>query len=301
MANHAHFAAESHNEAYDQVMRFFNSEADEQASQFGKTREILNCFIEIRNPRRRFVLSPQRRHSLDYVCGEMCWYFSGERSVARAARYSKFWEHLADEDGNVNSNYGDKIFYRRCPNPMGGKSQFEYVVDELRRDRDSRRAVMFLMLPEDYHKMHTTRDYPCTMSLHFFVRRGKLDLIVHMRSNDFVLGFNNDMPFFSVLQEMVAVEVGVPLGTYYHNSDSMHLYERNYGLLGYQPTPGNEWRETPFPDVTRADVEGIAKWAGFEDVVRADPAGAGELTRFCPPFTRTVFDQIARHWRNKQS
>lgn len=302
---HACFRGQSLSEIYDEVMFVFK-QAPDQGSQFGMTKEIMNCFIEITNPRRRFVLSPRRKHSLIYLIGELVWYVSGERGVERIANYSKFWNGLVDKDGEVNSNYGHKIFHRLLPVHIDGrdasmheykKSQFEFVCDELRRDATSRRAVMMLSLSdEDYPKMHNTKDFPCTMYLHFIIRGGKLDLLVHMRSNDFILGFTNDMPFFSVLQELVAQRIRVPLGSYYHFSDSMHLYERNYDQLGYPPTPGAEWREEIFPHIEYEDLSFFMSWPTVETRIR-ESKGDIDVPDELPPFTKMIYTELVKHWK----
>jgi thymidylate kinase len=52
-----------------------------------------------------------------------------------------------------------------------------------------------------------------------------------MRSNDIVLGFTYDIFAFTMFQEMMANELGLELGTYYHNVGSMHIYQKNFNLL----------------------------------------------------------------------
>ncbi|GAG86013.1 unnamed protein product, partial [marine sediment metagenome] len=134
--------------------------AREQKSQFGDTLEIINYSCCIKDPRAaRFIFTENRKHSLKYIIGELVWYFSGEPWITRIQNYSKFWNHLVNEEGHVNSNYGFKIFKKQIPiDDLRHKTQFNFVVDELRRNKDSRRAVMFLnLLDEDYPQMHTTR------------------------------------------------------------------------------------------------------------------------------------------------
>ena len=70
---------------------------------------------------------------------------------------------------------------------------------------------------------------PCTRSLHF--QRsvdGKLDMIVHMRSNDVLWGFSAVNVFnFTLMQEYLSHILDMPLGSYYHVADNFHFYE-NY-------------------------------------------------------------------------
>lgn len=304
--NHSCFQGPGLQAVYDDIMDDFTHRSEYQASQFGKTIEIMNCFIQIDDPRRRFITAPQRKHSLPYIIGELVWYLSGERTPDRIGHYSKFWNHLQDEAGQVNSNYGYKIFKKKFLSFKQGraKTQMEFVVDELLRDPNSRRAVMLPFLSnEDYNQMHETKDYPCTMYLHFIIRDGKLDLIVHMRSNDFIYGFTNDMPFFSMLQEIVSVLIGVPMGHYYHFSDSMHLYERNWDLLNSDRTDGDPELETPFPPMTKEDVAPMPfVYPLIETNIRE---GKGQYTPTIfnwqdgPPFTKFVFQTLVNYWELK--
>jgi thymidylate synthase len=49
-----------------------------------------------------------------------------------------------------------------------------------------------------------------------------------MRSNDIWFGAGNDIPIFRWTQHMMAVCLGVPVGLYLHNVDSLHIYERHF-------------------------------------------------------------------------
>jgi thymidylate synthase len=51
-----------------------------------------------------------------------------------------------------------------------------------------------------------------------------------MRSNDLILGTALDVPAFTFLQELMALELGLELGYYHHTSNSLHVYERHYAM-----------------------------------------------------------------------
>jgi thymidylate synthase len=76
----------------------------------------------------------------------------------------------------------------------------------------------------------------CTLTLHWFIRQDKLHLIVNMRSNDVILGFTNDVFQFTMLQEMMLMQLrgtypNLELGCYYHNAGSMHVYQRHFAMI----------------------------------------------------------------------
>ena len=65
---------------------------------------------------------------------------------------------------------------------------------------------------------------PCTYAVTFNVIKDKLNMSVLMRSNDLWYGFCNDQYCFSNLHNLVATQLKLPLGTYYHFAHNLHLY-----------------------------------------------------------------------------
>lgn len=49
-----------------------------------------------------------------------------------------------------------------------------------------------------------------------------------MRSSDLWLGLANDVPAFTLFQELMAFELGLKLGSYNHTAGSVHIYERDF-------------------------------------------------------------------------
>src|SRR6185437_1604974 len=73
-----------------------------------------------------------------------------------------------------------------------------------------------------------TKDVPCTLTLQFFIRLGRLHTIVTMRSSDAFLGFPYDIYNFSMIGNTLAGELGVEVGTTTMQLGSFHLYERDW-------------------------------------------------------------------------
>jgi thymidylate synthase len=67
-------------------------------------------------------------------------------------------------------------------------------------------------------------DTPCTYAVQFTIVDNKLNMCVTMRSNDLWYGFCNDQYCFSRLQLLVADELEIRLGTYFHFAHNLHLY-----------------------------------------------------------------------------
>ncbi|MCK9574608.1 MAG: thymidylate synthase [Candidatus Pacearchaeota archaeon] len=188
-----------------------------------KVKETLLEMMEI-DPRYPIVDFKAREFPWKYLAGELGWYLRREKSLDNIKPFSSFWNRIADENGEINSNYGNLLF---------GK-QLRWVYDSLVADIDTRQAVAFLNQPKFQYKGN--KDFVCTFSLNFFVRKNKLNMKVTMRSNDIFFGFTFDAPFFSFVQQHMYLwlkETKYPdleLGTYYHFADNIHFYERHFDV-----------------------------------------------------------------------
>jgi len=65
------------------------------------------------------------------------------------------------------------------------------------------------------------------MFYQFFVRNGKLDCAVYMRSVDVVLGLPFDIASYAMLQTIVAEETGLKLGHLYFTLGDTHIYDNH--------------------------------------------------------------------------
>jgi len=133
---------------------------------------------------------------------------------AQIARYVDQIDFDADE---VFGGYGPRLFNWK------GLTQLDNVTDILRRKPDSRQAVIQLFDGDDIVGEHG--DVPCTSTLQFMLRGGKLHMLTNMRSNDAFLGLPHDFFCFTMLQEIVARSLSMELGTYKHAVGSLHLYD----------------------------------------------------------------------------
>lgn len=106
--------------------------------------------------------------------------------------------------------------------------QFDFIVDELRRNPDSRRAVIVV---RDKEKDMASSDPACLQHIQYFIRDGKLHCKVLFRSNDAVKATFMNAFALIMLQKRFADALGVDMGTYAHRANSFHAYERDFPLL----------------------------------------------------------------------
>jgi thymidylate synthase len=227
----------SFTQVYQQIIKQVFQEPDHVSSPRGlQIKEKLGYQFQISNPRDRLPYIKERNYSVSYFVAESLWYLAGLNSTEWISPYSAFWKKISDDGTTANSAYGARIFKPHVyVSPTGVDiSQWNYVINELSNDPDSRRAVIHIRSP--YDSFNAKLDVPCTLSLQFFLRDDNLHMITSMRSSDAILGIGNDIPAFTIFQELMTLDLSeklgrkIELGTYHHVSNSMHIYERDYGL-----------------------------------------------------------------------
>jgi thymidylate synthase len=110
------------------------------------------------------------------------------------------------------------------------EKQIPWVIDELRRNPDSRRAIISIRSEEDQH----TDSPACLQSIHYLIREGKLHCKILFRSNDATKATYMNAFALIMLQKRIADAVGAGMGTYTHRANSFHIYERDYKMFdGY--------------------------------------------------------------------
>jgi thymidylate synthase len=158
------------------------------------------------------------------------------------------------------------------------------ATDVLRRKRYSRQAVIQLFDAYDIVEKH--KDIPCTCTLQFMVRHDKLHMFTNMRSNDVYWGLPHDVFFFTMLQEIMARDLSVELGTYKHAVGSLHLYVKHTSAAkrflneGWQPT------EAAMPPMPTGDP-----WPSIASLLQAE-----SVIRTAGAFDDTILGDVHPYW-----
>ena len=184
---------------------------------FNGTKALFNVGFYMEDPSQKIITNKERKFSEKYAESEWLWYLSGDRSVERLGaihgKVPPIWLRMADEDGNVNSNYGWQ--WKR-------NNQLYKVIAMLENDPNTRQATISIYDGKEIDSY--TKDTPCTYAVQFTILDNKLCMSVLMRSNDLWYGFCNDQYQFASLQQMVADSLSIETGWYYHYAHNMHLY-----------------------------------------------------------------------------
>ena len=184
------------------------------------TREIENCILQVTQPRLWDLSFKYREISEKYAIEELKWYWSADNRCETIGQHAKMWLRLTDDGVTNNSAYGYILFKKY------GKNQLEEVIKELRKNKDSRRAVLNISDPAI--DRINTKDMQCTIAIQFTIRNNKLNTTVYMRSNDVYFGLPYDYIFFMSLAYYAAHQLNLDIGTYTHVATSMHMYNRDY-------------------------------------------------------------------------
>jgi len=201
------------NEAYE----YMHDQIIQKGIDFANTKALFNVGFYITDPLDNKIINRERNWKEDYAIAEWQWYLSGNRNISELGKlYGKtpeIWKRMADATGNVNSNYGYQ--WKR-------NNQLNKIISMLKANHDTRQAAISIY---DAKEMDLySKDTPCTYAVQFTIVHGRLDMCVTMRSNDLWYGFCNDQYCFSMLQGLVAHELNVEPGVYYHFAHNMHLY-----------------------------------------------------------------------------
>ncbi len=203
----------------DEAYNYFLNEIRSVGIDFAGTRALFNVGFTIIDPLANRIQNEERKWNLKYAEAEWQWYLSGDCNISKLGEiYGKIppiWKRMADEDGNVNSNYGWQ--WQR-------NHQLDNIVAMLKSNPETRQAAISIYDAKEIDDGYYQNDTPCTYAVQFTILNNKLNMSVVMRSNDLWYGFCNDQYCFSELQRYVAMRIDKEVGEYYHFAHNLHLY-----------------------------------------------------------------------------
>jgi thymidylate synthase len=185
-----------------------------------------------------FPLVTTKKIHLKSVIHELLWFLAGETNVAYLRAHNvTIWDEWADEGGELGPVYGAQ--WRSWPTPDGGSiDQISAVVDDIRRDPNSRRLIVSAWNPAEIARMALA---PCHCLFQFYVADGRLSCQLYQRSADVFLGVPFNIASYALLTMMVAQVNGLKAGEFIHTFGDAHLYLNHLDQarlqLGRAPRP----------------------------------------------------------------
>jgi len=200
---------------------------------------------------RGFPLVTTKKLHLRSIIYELLWFLRGDTNV-RFLQENKvtIWDEWADANGELGPVYGHQ--WRSWPAPNGQHiDQIRKVLDEIKRNPDSRRHVVSAWNVADLDKMALQ---PCHALFQFYVADGRLSCQMYQRSADVFLGVPFNIASYALLTMMVARVTDLRPGDFIISLGDAHLYSNHVEQARLQL----EREPRPLPSMTiNPDVHSI--------------------------------------------
>jgi thymidylate synthase len=171
-----------------------------------------------------FPLVTTKKLHLRSIVHELIWFLQGDTNVAYLKNNGvSIWDEWADANGDLGPVYGRQ--WRAWPTADGKVvDQIAWVVDEIKRNPDSRRLIVSAWNVGELPKMALM---PCHTMFQFYVANGKLSCQLYQRSGDIFLGIPFNIASYALLTHMMAQVCGLEVGDFVHTLGDAHLYSNH--------------------------------------------------------------------------
>lgn len=255
-------------------------------------------------PDERVIFHPKRDANPYFHFMESLWMLAGRRDVAWISQFSSNIANFSDDGVNFHGAYGHR--WRNHFEVIGtdfAVDQLGTIAHLLKQNPDDRRTVL-QMWDTSWDLGMDGKDFPCNLTCTFRINPyGKLDMTVFNRSNDMIWGaYGANAVHFSVLQEVMAAWIGVPIGGYWQVSTNLHAYHNTlerHGLVIETPL-----KEDPYTlgDVAPSKIVNtpIEIWFQDLDMFMNEGQVMGYRDRF---FKKTAVPMLNSwySWKNREN
>jgi thymidylate synthase len=210
---------------YLDLLRHVLEHGTEKADRTGTgTRSVFGWQMRF-NLDQGFPLVTTKKLHLRSIVHELLWFLKGETNIAYLKDHKVgIWDEWADAAGELGPVYGKQ--WRRWVGADGTEiDQIRWVVDEIKRNPDSRRLIVSAWNVADLPQMALM---PCHTLFQFYVADGRLSCQLYQRSGDIFLGVPFNIASYALLTHMVAQACGLRVGDFVHTLGDAHLYSNHY-------------------------------------------------------------------------
>lgn len=175
--------------------------------------------------REGFPLVTTKRIHWKSVVYELLWFLRGETNIGFLRENGvTIWDEWADPAGELGPVYGKQ--WRSWAGPDNQTiDQMAWVVEEIRRNPDSRRLVVSAWNVADLPQMALA---PCHILFQFYVAEGRLSCQLYQRSADIFLGVPFNIASYALLTLMMAQVTDLEPGEFIHTLGDAHLYQNHF-------------------------------------------------------------------------
>ncbi|GAB4245340.1 MAG: thymidylate synthase [Acidobacteriota bacterium] len=193
-----------------------------------------------------FPLLTTKKLHVRSIIYELLWFLRGDTNIRYLREHGvTIWDEWADENGDLGPIYGKQW---RAWRGADGRvhDQISWVVDEIRRNPDSRRLIVSAWNVGELDRMALP---PCHTLFQFYVAGGKLSCQLYQRSADVFLGVPFNIASYSLLTMMIAQVCDLEPGEFVHTFGDVHLYRNHVEQaklqLSREPRPLPRMRLNP--------------------------------------------------------
>ena len=222
---------------YLDLLRHVLEQGDEKSDRTGTgTRSVFGWQMRF-DLNEGFPLVTTKKLHTRSIIHELLWFLKGETNIAYLKDNKvSIWDEWADESGELGPVYGKQ--WRSWEGADGAAiDQISWLIDEIKRNPDSRRLIISAWNVADLPKMALM---PCHSLFQFYVVDGKLSCQLYQRSGDIFLGVPFNIASYALLTHMVAQVCGLKVGDFVHTLGDAHLYSNHFDQAREQlaRTPG---------------------------------------------------------------
>ncbi len=192
-----------------------------------------------------FPLLTTKKVNFSAVVHELLWFVKGDTNIKYLVdnnvniwnewpydSYKKSKDFKGEsQDEFIDKIRKDKKFAAKYGNlgPVYGKQwrnfegvdQLKNVINEIKKNPNSRRLIVSAWNPKEVDKMMLP---PCHSLFQFYVRNNKISCQLYQRSADLFLGVPFNIASYSLLTFMIAQECGLEVGEFVHTIGDCHIY-----------------------------------------------------------------------------
>ncbi|MGB4771390.1 MAG: thymidylate synthase [Sphingobacteriales bacterium] len=178
-----------------------------------------------------FPMVTTKKVHLKSIVHELLWFLKGETNIAYLKENGvSIWNEWANEQGELGPVYGKQ--WRSWEGKDGAViDQIKWLVDEIKKNPDSRRLIISAWNVADLPKMALM---PCHTLFQFYVADGKLSCQLYQRSADVFLGVPFNIASYALLTLMVAQVCDLQPGDFIHSFGDVHIYNNHIEQVNLQ-------------------------------------------------------------------
>jgi len=219
MLNGHMYLEESYDEIYHQMLKDLF---------LAPNHEVIGMSYTLKNPTSLRIKSKARAFDLNNAEKFYQWILSGSSDISIMRSITKRAIQFDREIDGRNPHYGPRI-----------ETQIDEVINELYLNPNSRRACILILDAKDQSfllpkRKRSTIEYPCTISLTYFIRNNYLHAHTVMRSNNMCSTICYDNYIFCRLQQEIIDRLNlridselkgdiVSIGFYFHYIINAHI------------------------------------------------------------------------------